>query len=252
VAAAVVAAQILHGDNIGYAQKGLALGIIMLSLVLLTGYGGQISLCQLAFAGLGAYAMAKVGGTHGSLLGLLAAIGLAGAVGGVVALPALRLRGLYLALATLAFAQGMDYAFFTNSRFFGVSQNLFVARPRIGGWSFAGDKSYLVALSVVFGIVAVGILAVRRSRFGRRLLAINDSPSACLTIGVDMTRAKLGVFIVSAGLAGLGGALYGGAQTQVGPNDFQFILSLTLLLLAVVWGVRTTGGMLFGGIVFAL
>lgn len=248
----VVAAQFLHGDNFGYAQKGLALGIIMLSLVLLTGYGGQISLCQLSFAGLGAYAMSKVGETHGSLLGLLAAIGLAGAVGAVVALPALRLRGLYLALATLAFAQGMDYAFFTNTRFFGVSGNLYVARPHLGGLSLAGDRTFLVSLSVVFVLVSTGILALRRSRFGRRLLAINDSPSACLTLGVDMTGSKLSVFVLAAGIAGLGGALYGGAQTQVGPNDFQFILSLTLLLLAVVWGIRTTGGMLFGGIVLAL
>jgi branched-chain amino acid transport system permease protein len=252
VVVSVLVSQLLHGNDFSYANKGVALGIIMLSLVLLTGYGGQISLCQLTFAGLGAYAMSKVGGGHGSWLGILAAIGLAGGVGGLIALPALRLRGLYLALATLAFAVGMDSWFFVNPKYFGVSQNLYVSRPHIGGWSLTGDRAFLIFLSAVFALVAIAILAIRRSRFGRRLLAINDSPSACLTLGVDMTGSKLVVFVVSAGIAGLGGALYGGAQTQVGPNDFQFILSLTLLLLAVVWGIRTTGGMLFGGILLGL
>ena len=252
VAAAVVAAVVLSGSSLGYASRGVAIGIIMLSLVLLTGYGGQVSLCQLTFAGLGAYAMSKVGGTGGSLLGLVAAMALAGAVGAVVALPALRLRGLYLALATLAFAVGMDAAFFNNINFFGVSLSVPVARPHLPGVSIAGDRAYLVALSVVFAAVAVGVLAVRRSRYGRRLAAVNDSPGACLTLGVDMTASKLAVFTLSAAIAGLGGALYGGAQGAVAPNDFEFVLSLTLLLLAVVWGIRTTAGMLFAGVTLAL
>jgi branched-chain amino acid transport system permease protein len=206
----------------------------------------------LSFAGLGAYAMGEVGGTHGSLLGVLAAIGLAGGVGAVVALPSLRLRGLYLALATLAFAVGMDDAFFSNTDVFGISLTLNVARPHFPGVSLSGDRAYMVAESVVFAVIAIALLGLRRSRFGRRLLAINDSPSACLTLGIDMTRSKLAVFTLSAAVAGLGGALYGGAQGAVGQNDFQFLFSLTLLLLAVAWGVRTTAGMLFGGISFAL
>ncbi len=252
IVAAVVMSRILSGSNLDYANKGIALGIIMLSLVLLTGYGGQVSLCQFTFAGLGAYAMSKVGGTHGSLLGLLAAMGLAGAVGAVLALPSLRLRGLYLALATLAFAEGMDIAFFNQIRFFGASNSIDVARPDLFGLSLNSSRTLLIALSVAFTVVAVGILGLRRSRFGRRLVAINDSPGACLTLGVDMTGSKLAVFTVSAAIAGLGGALFGGVQTQVGPNDFQFILSLTLLLIAVAWGIRTTAGMLFGGVLFAL
>jgi branched-chain amino acid transport system permease protein len=248
----VVFSQLLNGTALGYANKGLALGIIMLSLVLLTGYGGQVSLCQMSFAGLGAYAMSKVGGDHGSLLGLLAAMGLAGAVGAVLALPALRLRGLYLALATFAFAQGMDIAFFNQLRFFGAAQSIPVARPNVFGWSLESDRSLLVALAVLFAIVAVGLSAIRRSRFGRRLLAMSDSPGACMTLGVDMTQPKLAVFTVSAAIAGLGGAMYGGVQTQVGPNDFQFLLSLTLLLLVVIWGIRTTAGMVFAGVAMAL
>jgi branched-chain amino acid transport system permease protein len=252
VVAGIVFSRVLAGNNLDYANRGLALGVIMLSLVLLTGYGGQVSLCQFSFAGLGAFAMSKVGGAHGSLLGILAAMGLAGAVGAIVALPSLRLRGLYLALATLAFAEGMDTAFFNQIRFFGAANSIAVARPDLFGFSLSSGRSLLIALTVVFTLVAIGMLAFRRSRFGRRLVAINDSPGACLTLGVDMTRSKLAVFTVSAAIAGLGGALYGGVQSQVGPNDFQFLLSLTLLLIAVAWGIRTTAGMLFGGILFAL
>jgi branched-chain amino acid transport system permease protein len=247
-----IVSQWLSTGNLSYATRGVSLAIIMLSIVMLTGYGGQVSLCQLTFAGLGAFAMSKVGGSGGSLLGILAAVGLAAAVGALIALPALRLRGLYLALATLAFAYGMDLAFFNNIRMFGVSLSLQVARPHIPGISFKSDSSYLMLLSVVFAVLAVGVLAVRRSRFGRRLLAVNDSPAACLTLGIDMTRTKLAIFTASAALAGLGGALYGGAQGAVAPNDFSFLISLTLLLLAVAWGVRTTGGMLVAGVLFAL
>ena len=252
IALAAVLSQVLNGDNLGYANQGVGLGIIMLSLVMLTGYGGQVSLCQMSFAGLGAWTMSKVGGTHGSLLGVLAAIGLAAAVGAVLALPSLRLRGLYLALATLAFAEAMDEAFFGQAKFFGIDDSVAVARPDLPGISLNSDRTLLVALSVVFVVVAMGILALRRSRFGRRLIAISDSPGACVTLGIDMTRSKLAVFTLSAGVAGLGGALYGGALTQVNHYNFQFIYSLTLLLLAVAWGIRTTGGMLVGGVLFAL
>jgi branched-chain amino acid transport system permease protein len=250
--AALVVSVTLSPTNLSYADRGVALAIIMLSIVMLTGYGGQVSLCQLTFAGLGAFAMSKVGGNGGSLVGILAAVALAAAVGTLVALPALRLRGLYLALATLAFAYGMDNAFFNNIRTFGVSLSLSVSRPHVPGVSFRSNGSYLMLLSVVFAALAIGLLAVRRSRFGRRLLAVNDSPSACLTLGIGMTRTKLAVFTLSAAVAGLGGALYGGAQGAVAPNDFSFLVSLTLLLLAVAWGVRTIGGMLVAGILFAL
>ena len=252
VVAAVVAAQLLSSSNLGYANKGLALGVVMLSFVLLTGLGGQISLCQLTLAGLGAFAMGKVGGSSGSALGLLAGIALAAGVGALIALPALRLRGLYLALATLSFAYAMDEVFFTSQRFFGTNDALNVARVHIPGISLASDRAYLIFEAVVFAIVSVGVLALRRAPFGRRLVAISDSPGASLSVGVQMTRAKLAVFAISSAIAGLGGALYGGAQGTVGPHDFAFLSSLTILMLAVVWGIRSVTGMLIGGVSLAL
>ena len=101
----------LSDANLLIGGRTFVLAIMLLSLVLLTGYGGQVSLCQFTFVGLGAYAMGKLG-DGGSLLGVVAAVLLAALFGALVALPALRLRGLYLALATLAFATAMDKVFF--------------------------------------------------------------------------------------------------------------------------------------------
>jgi branched-chain amino acid transport system permease protein len=218
----------------------------------LAGYGGQIALCQLTFAGLGAFAMSKVGGATGSVVGVLAAMLLAGLVGAVIALPALRLRGLYLALATLAFAYAMDFAFFANPHVFTEFQALPVARVRLPGLNTSGDRGYFILLCVVFAVAAVAVLALRRSTYGRRLVAMGDSPAASVTIGVSLTTVKLSVFAGSAALAGLGGALYGGQQGLVGPADFALLQSLVLLLLVVVMGLRTVTGPLLAGVGLAV
>jgi len=254
VVAAVFIGGALSAHALNVATIGIAYGIVMLSLVLLTGYGGQMSLCQLTFAGLGAYAMAHVGGQSGSLLGILAAIGLAGGVGAIIALPALRLRGLYLALSTLAFAFAMDSGFFQNNKFLGVVAPLFISRPHVPGINTANNQTYFGLVCAVFALAAIGILALRRSTFGRRLIAMGDSQAACATMGLSLTRMKLVVFILSAGLAGLGGALLAGAADSglVSASDYQTTESLILLLLAVVAGIRTVSGMAFAGIFLAL
>lgn len=190
-------------------------------------------------------------GTGGAPIGLLAAVALAGAVGALVALPALRLRGLYLALSTLAFAYSMEYVFFGNPRVFSSSLSLSVERVYIPGIDVRGQAEYFLLLCVVFAVAAVGVLALRRSGLGRRLVAMGDSPAACATMGMSLTWTKLLVFTISAGLAGLGGALLGGQQGLVGPADFTLLASITLLLLTVVFGVRTVTGVLFAGLALA-
>jgi branched-chain amino acid transport system permease protein len=204
----------------------------------------------MTFAGLGAFAMSKVGG--GSFLGLLAAIGLAGAVGAVIALPALRLRGLYLALATFAFAVAMDNMFFPTSVAFTFGGSVHINRPGFFGIHLNSDQSFVVFLAVVFAGLCVLLLALRRGPFGRLLLAMKDSEAACATLGLSLTRTKLAVFTLSAAIAGLGGALFGAMATQAGTVDFAAEQSLPILLLAVIGGMATTSGALFGGMSYAL
>ncbi len=229
--------------------KGLAWAIIMLSLVPLTGYGGQISLAQMSFAGLGAYAMSQWGG-GGNPLGLVAAFALAGAVGALVALPALRLRGIYLALSTMAFAVLMDRVVFKQERFFpGGSRG--VDRFNIFGLRFDSDRSYMILTAVVFSICGLVVVLIRLGPFGRRLQAMKDSPAACATLGMNLTATKLQVFILSAGIAGIGGAMLGGLQKNITMSQFDMLQSLPLLLMAVAGGVALVSGALFGGLMLA-
>ena len=230
--------------------------LVAASLVPLIGYAGQISLCPLTFAGIGALAMGYHGG-GGNPIGLVFAAVLAGAAGALVALPALRLRGIYLALATAAFAVIMDRWLFLipdfdigpwKVRLFG-SSNLSVSDVNIPGIDTNSPKTLLIVLSVVFGLFWLGIVAIRRSRFGERLLAMKDSPAACATLGMNTTSTKLAVFALSAAMAGVGGAFYAAALGGVAASNFDFFGGLPLVLLVVVGGIGTAAGALFAGLV---
>jgi branched-chain amino acid transport system permease protein len=245
LAIAALVTAILPAGQVASVTHGVAIAIILLSLVPMVGYGSMVSLCQLTFAGIGCVAMAKTGG---SVLGLLVAVLAPAAVGLLIALPTMRLRGLYLSLATLAFGYAMDDNFFSNSSVMTQTLGLPVPRPL----GIDGPRAYLLFVTAAFTVCALGVLALRRSTFGRRLVALGDSPAGCATIGMGIRSTKLGIFALSAGLAGLGGALMGGQEGVVGYTDFPLLLSLTLLLMAVVWGVRTISGVLLAALFFEL
>jgi branched-chain amino acid transport system permease protein len=184
-------------------------------------------------------------------MGFVAAACAAGAVGAVVALPAIRLRGLYLALATLAFARFVDVVVFPSGAFFGIDKRLAVDRFHVGPINFNGERANFMLLAVVFVGVAAGLLVLRRSAFGRRLAAMGDSEAACRTVGMDVTRVKLTVFVLSAALAGIGGGLLAGSHTGVSAMDFTMLGSLSQLLLVVLGGVGHISGALLGSATLA-
>ena len=246
VAVTVVLAALITGNNLYTLGLALSIGLAALSLVLLSGYGGQVWLCQFTFMGLGAWAMTKVDGGS-SLLGVLAAVGLCAAAGGVLALPALRLRGLYMALATLAFAALMDSLFFTNPSVI-PDGSLNVGRPDIFGMRFTTDRAFVVLLAIVFALCLIGIGAVRRGPFGRRLVAMSDSQAACATVGLHITRTKLTVFILAGGIAGLAGSLYGGMSRSVSFSQFNFVESLVLFVAVALAGITILSGAVQAGI----
>ena len=238
------------GDNILDLNRALIYGTLLLSLVLLTGYSGQISLAQYVFFGLGAFAMAKVAGGD-SILGMGAAAAIAVPFGVVVALPALRLQGLYLALVTFALAQVSRDVIFQDSRIYGLG-GVTVGRLELFGIDFASDEAFAVLCALVFALVAIGVLALRRGPFGRRLAAMRDSQAACATLGLDVRRTKLTVFALSSAIAGLAGALYGGLGFTAGQLDFEPLYNVLLFLFAFVGGITTVTGALLGGTLFAL
>jgi len=251
VVGGIFVANVLNSSWLTVAGQGMVFALIMLSLVLLVGYAGQVSACQMTFVGLGAFAMGKwFGGA--SLMGIVAAAVIAGAVGAIASLPALRLEGLYLALSTLAFAQAMSVLFFQNEHVFGYGGRLPVGRPSILGLSFDSDGKFFVLLCAVFALFSIGVLAIRRGRFGRRLVAMKDSSVACDTLGLNLTFTKMAVFALASAMAGVAGAFYGGLRGQVGPDDFQVLNSLVLVLLVSVAGISTVMGALMGGLTFGL
>ncbi|MER3453230.1 MAG: inner-membrane translocator, partial [Acidimicrobiia bacterium] len=195
-------------------SSALVVATVLLSLVLLSGYGGQVSLMQMAFVGVGALAMGRLAG-GGSPLGLLAAAGLAAAFGAVVAIPALRLQDLYLALTTLAFALFAEWAF-NQPWLFDRGGLLAVPRLRIPGVSFDSERAQLILVASVFVLVALAVLSVRRGPWGRRLAAMKDSPVACATLGMNLVATKTAAFAASAAIAGLAGALY--VRTMAGQS----------------------------------
>ena len=242
---------VLTGNNLYTMGNALALSLLALSLVPLSGYAGQVSLCQFTFLGIGAVTMHAVDG-GGSVLGLLAAVGVCAGVGAVLALPVLRLRGLYLALATLAFAVLMDNVFFQSSSIMGVGGTVNVGRPDIFGMRFATDRAFDVFLAVVLALCLIGVGALRRGPFGRRLVGMSDSPAACSTVGLSLTFTKLAVFAFSAGLAGLAGALYGGLSTTVGAAQFDFLFSIAIFVGVTLSGVNLLTGAVLAGVFIAV
>jgi branched-chain amino acid transport system permease protein len=160
-------------------------------------------------------------------------------------------------LATAAFAVVLDRWLFVlpnfnigpiDVKFFELG-SVPVSRLHVPFIDPSSEKSELVVFAVVFCVCALAVVALRRSRFGERLLAMKDSPAACATLGLNLTMTKLLVFTLSAAMAGVGGAIYGGTAGSISAERFNFFESLPLLLLAVVGGISSAGGAIFAGLV---
>jgi ABC-type branched-subunit amino acid transport system permease subunit len=236
VALAVLgAAPLLAGQRIGLFGSWMGLAIIFLSLALLVRVSGQISLCHAAFAAAGATTFHHM--SVGLGLPWVIALGLAGVatalVGTAVALPAVRLTGIYLALATFGFGVLMQRLAYPLGIFFGGRSVRSIPRPA----GFESDtRFYYVALAVLV-VCAVAVTVVRAGRFGRVLSALGDAPEALESSGASATMAKLLAFAVSAALAGIGGAVYGASTTSVSSfAGFGFFESITWLTLVAVAG----------------
>ncbi|KOU58903.1 ABC transporter permease [Streptomyces sp. MMG1533] len=257
VAFAVVLATVLgEADLITYGPV-FSLGIVALSYVPLAGYAGQISLCQLSMAGIGAVVWGHLG-SHGQLWALAAAIAVTAAVGALIALPALRFSGVYLALGTAAVAVVLDRWIFTLPSFevLGVRIALFdqgsveMAGPGLLGLRLDSAGELMVLAATCLGLASLGVAWLRRSGFGRRLIALRDSEAAYATLGGNLLVAKVLVFALAAGIAGLGGALYGMQQRSITAEQFNLIAGLPIFLVAVIGGLGAVGGGLFAGTAF--
>ena len=235
-----------------YGVLAVVYSLVALSLVVLTGWTGQISLGHAAFLGLGVYAGQRflAAGVPFPLVLLLVA-GVAAALSLVLAVPSLRLKGVYLAIVTLAFGAACERYIFTFPFLRGDGAET-VARPAFLGIATDSDRSlYLVALAVLVLALAL-VVNLRRSDMGRVLLAIRDAEDAAVALGVDIARYKVAAFALSAGLAGMAGVFYAVLfQATPAPSQFGVLESLFLLALPVVGGLGHPAGAVVGGAIFA-
>jgi ABC-type branched-subunit amino acid transport system permease subunit len=214
-------------------EAGLAYVIIFLSMVLLDRLSGQLSLAQLAFSAVGGTAAAHFAAAFGLpwLLAVLCGAFVAVPVGAVLAIPAIRLSGLYLALASFGFSLLMEGLFYGQRYMFGDSGGgITTPRP-----SFArGDRAYYYVL-LAFALAASALLvAVRRAPLGRLLRAMADSPVALSTHGMNVTAIKVIAFCLSSFLAGLGGALLGPVTGSLGSRSLTTLASLGLVVVLML------------------
>ena len=217
-----------------------AFSLAALSVVLLTGIVGQVSLAQAAFMGFGAFATGKMVADWGMSYWValpIAAIATA-AVGVIVGLPSLRARGLHLAIVTLAVGLAFDRFFFQRPELIGPTSAWSFSRPHLFGWSLDSDRSWFLVCLAFLLLFMWGASNLRRSRTGTLFEAVHQSELASASLGWPVARIKLLGFAVSAFVAGVAGALVAGTFEGASALPFDFRQSITLVALATIAGLR--------------
>jgi branched-subunit amino acid ABC-type transport system permease component len=239
--------------------QAVILATIYLSITVITGLAGQISLCQGTFAAIGGFTVFQLADRYATSVLLAAVVGavIAGAVGGLLSLLVLRLGGVWVAIATLAFAYFFDAVMVKLPWVGGGDTSLLqgtrVPRPTIGPWDLADDEQFLVLAIVVFVVVSFAVVRIREGTVGQTLRALRGSEVAAQSIGISPVRARTTAFAVSAFIAGLGGALLSMHQENVNYSaSFAPFAALFWLVLVVSLGARTVEGAAQAGAAFAL
>ena len=245
-----VAAYLLPGYWIYLATAVLITAVYLMSLGLVEGRTGMISLCQLSFAGVGAWTVGylNVAGAPGGLPVWILIGGLVATPFGVaIGLPALRLRGINLAIVTLGFAGAFD-SVLAATTFPGQTQFLQVPRPDL----FDSDTAYFVFVLIVFAVLAGGLQIIAGSPLGSSWLAIRHSERAAAAHGVGIPSAKLRAFALSAFVAGIGGGLLAGYLGTLVSDNFTMFGSLSLFAVATMAGAENAEGAVVGGALVTL
>jgi branched-chain amino acid transport system permease protein len=227
----------------------LIYSIAGLGLMLLAGFTGLFSMGHAAFLGVGAY-------THAVLtnmgvpfpIALACAAGLSAAVGLVVGLPALRVKGIYLGIATLSFGFIVEEVLARWESVTGGNAGIHIKKPDIFGWVLeSGDQFYFLCLGLTV-LSTLGILNLLRSPTGRAFVAIRDSEISAQSMGIHLAYYKTLSFAISAALAGIAGALYAHNLQFISPDQFNILQSIDLLLMIVIGGVGSVHGAFLGAI----
>ena len=225
-----------------------AMGLVLLSVVVVTGYAGQLSLAQFALAGFGALVAGRLVDARGwpFPLALLAGVVATVPLGALFALPAVRARGINLAIVTLGLGTAIELMIFNNSRFVGGYSGTLIGKPHLFGWDFNAivhPARYAVVCMGLFTVVALMVANLRRGRSGRRLLAVRTNERAAAALGISVPGVKVYAFAVSAGIAAIGGTLLAFRKDVViYGSEFSNFISIPVVGWSFIGGI----GYLFG------
>jgi sulfate-transporting ATPase len=230
----------------------LAVAVVLLSIVVVTGYAGQISLAQFAIAGFGAWVAGRLVDAKdfpfwaAVLVAVIATVPL----GMLFALPAVRTRGIALAIVTLGLGTALELMLFSNGKYVGGYRGTVVGEPTLFGWNispFVHSQRYALFCLGCFVVLAVVVANVRRGRTGRRLLAVRTNERAAAALGISVVEAKLYAFALSAAIAAVGGILYAfTTETITYSQTFTSFTSITYVGLAFIGGIGFLMGPIFG------
>jgi branched-chain amino acid transport system permease protein len=239
--------------------EGVCLAVIFLSITVLTGLSGQLSLATSVFAGAGAFTVGQLSERYGwnPLIGLVFGALIAATAGALVALPAMRLGGLYLAVATFALALLAQNALYGRDWVGGFAGQVDIPRPEAFGVDFADDKPFFILCAVILTALSYAVIFVRRGTTGRFLFAMRGSETAAAASAIDPVKYKLIVFAFSSFIAGVGGALLGMYQGVAstgfeGTSIFSPFFGLVFVVLVVTLGVRTIQGAIVAAMSYVL
>jgi branched-chain amino acid transport system permease protein len=254
VAALIAAPYLLNSYALSFLTIILITVVGALGLNILTGYTGLISLGHVGFLVTGAYAYAVLVSRYGfpPLVGFLGAGIIPALASLVVGAPSLRLKGLYLAITTLAFSFIINTVILEARTVTNGARGIAVQRPEIFGVSFDSDTAF-TQLCLGFAILTLfATLNIRRSRVGRAFVAIRDNDTAARVMGINLHAYKLFAFVTSAFITGIAGALYGIYLSFVSVEGFPFLLSIEALAILIVGGLGSALGAVLGTILIVL
>ena len=236
-------------ESYGLAQLTFILiyGVVALGLMLLAGFTGLFSIGHAAFLGVGAYTQAALAGMGWPFpLSLAAAAALSAIVGAVVGLPALRVKGIYLGIATLSFGFIVEEVLARWESVTGGNAGKQVGQVQMFGWTADSGESFYFVCLVVTVLCTLVVLNLLRSPTGRAFVAIRDSEISAQSMGIHLAYYKTLSFAISAALAGIGGALYAHMIKFLSPDQFNIIQSIDLLLMVVIGGLGSVHGAFLG------
>jgi ABC-type branched-subunit amino acid transport system permease subunit len=239
---------------INYTTTSVDLAIVAFSLVVLVGYTGQISLMQMTVAGFGAWAAARTASDLGvpfPLTIVIAAIG-GGLLALVVGAPAVRVRGINLAVVTLAVAIVMDDMFFSDPGLAGADAGLPMPTATIFGIQLNGlsnPRNLGIVALVVLILLGLCVYAVRRSALGQRMVAVRANERGAAATGIDVARTKIAAFMIAGAIAGVAGSLEAYRTVQTNWESFSFFTSITIIAFAYLGGATYIAGAIVAGLV---